>query len=121
VAEDVPRRETECLAEGWEVARVVFDASAARAWWSLGCTSPTLVVQDQLPVIGERSESRPQEVVIEQKPAIHADKRNGTGFLRGEKHGEVEPACLNDAPRQARRSGARAAKSDETFAGSYLR
>ena len=121
VAVDVPHRETECLAEGWEVTRVVFDASAARAWWSLGCTSPALVVQDQLPVIGERSKSRPQEVVIEQKPTVYADKRNGAGSLRREKHGKVEPACVNGAPNQARRSRARASKSDEAFAGGDLR
>jgi hypothetical protein len=72
-------------------------------------------------VIGEWSEGRPKQVVIEEKPAVHTDKRNGTGFLRREKHGKVEPACLNGAPGQARRSRARASKSDETFAGCYLR
>lgn len=121
MAEHIPFREPERIADGRKVARVVFDASTARTWWTLRRTSPTLIVEDQLPMVGERSESGPQQVVIEEKSTVHADKRNGAGFLRREKNGEVEPACVNDAPDQARRSRARASKSDESFAGCYLR
>lgn len=98
VAKHVPLRQPEGIADGRKISSIVFDASTACSRWSLRCTSAALIVQDQLPVIGERSERRPQQVVIEEKPAVHADKRNGTGFLRGEKHGKVEPACVNDAP-----------------------
>ena len=121
MAQDVPPRETERVSDSSKVARIVLDARASRARRSLGCSAPSLIVEDQLASFCEGRESGPQQVVIEEKPAVHADKRNGAGFLGGEKHGKVEPACTNGAPSQARRSWARASKSDETFAGCYLR
>jgi hypothetical protein len=98
VPQDVPLREAKGLADGGEIAGVVLDAGAARTRWRLGRTSAALIVQDQLPMVSERGKGGPQQIVIEEQPAVYADKRNGAGFLRREKHGKVEPACVNDAP-----------------------
>ena len=119
--ENVPLREADGSSQGGEVARVVFDSRRPRTGRCLGGAAPALVVENQLSSFRQRRERRPQQVVVEQEPAVHADERNGAGYFRREVHGEIEPACPNDAPAQARRSRARASKSDEAFAGGDLR
>jgi hypothetical protein len=83
-------------------------------------TATALIVEDQLSPLREGRERWPQEVVVEQKPAVHAHERNGTGYFWREVHGELEASCTDGAPGQARRSRARASKSDEAFAGGNL-
>lgn len=106
VAENIPRREPDRLAQCGEVAGVVLDARATGTGRNLRFTAPALVVENDLPALGEWRERGPQQVVVEQQTTIDADERRGTAYFRGEVHGEVEPACPDGAPSEARRSGA---------------
>jgi hypothetical protein len=81
VAEDVPLRETNRLADRREVTSVVLDSGSSSARRNLRRTSSALVVQNQLPSLGERCERWPEQVMIEQQAAVHADKRNGTVYF----------------------------------------
>ena len=117
VTQNIPRHEAEGFANRREIARVVFDTRGLRSWRSLRCTPTSLVVEDELTALRQGSESGPQQMVIEQQSTVHTHKRYRTVSLRREIHGELEPACANGAPYQARRSRARALKSDEPVAG----
>ncbi len=59
----------------------------------LRCTATALVVEDELTALGERSESGPQQVVIEQQSAVHADERYRHRVLSGERY------TANSSPR----------------------
>ena len=98
MTQHIPGTETERLANRWEIASVVLDASGARTWRCLRCTTTPLVVEDELTALGQGSESGPQQIVIEQQSAIHTHKRYRAVYLRGEVYGELEPACANGAP-----------------------
>jgi hypothetical protein len=98
VTEDIPLDESNGVAKGWQISRVVFDAGASGAGRSLRRATPPLIVQDELSPLGQRSQCGPQEIVIEQQSAIHARERRRTGYLRREVYGELEPTCANGAP-----------------------
>ena len=98
MTEDIPLGESNGVAKGCQIPGIVFDACASRAGRSLRRASATLIVQDQLPPLSERSQCGPQEIVIEQQSAIHARERRRTGYLWREVHGELEPTCANGAP-----------------------
>jgi hypothetical protein len=98
VAEDIPLDESNGVAKGWQIPGIVLDASASGGGGSLRRAAPTLIVQDQLSSLSQRSQCRPKEIVIEQQSAIHAHERRRTGYLRREVHGELEPTCANGAP-----------------------
>jgi hypothetical protein len=115
VAKHIPLRESDRFAQRGEIAGIVLDASGARTGWCLRRAASALVVEDQLATLRERRQRGPQQIVIEEEPAVHAGKRNSAGHFWGEVHGELEPACTNGAPSQARRSGARASKCNEAL------
>ena len=98
MAEHIPLRKANGVSNRGKVARVVLDASGARAGWNLRTAAPTLIVQNELTSFRERSEGGPQQVVIEQQSAVHTNERSRTGYLRGEVNGELETACANGAP-----------------------
>jgi hypothetical protein len=115
VSQYIPSREPDGLANRWEVARVVLDASRARAGRCLRLPAPALIVKDELPSLGEWGERGPQQLVVEEQTTVDTDKRGGTGYFRREVHGELESADTNGAPSEARRSRTRASESDESF------
>ena len=121
MTQHVPRAKAKRFAYRGQIAGIVLDASGTRTWRCLRCPPTSLVVEDELTALGQGSECGPQQVVIEQQSAIHPHKRYRAVYLRGEVYGELEPACVNGAPYQARRSRARASKRDEPVAGGYLR
>ena len=121
MTQHVPRAETERFANRRQIASVVLDASGTRTWRCLRRPTTPLVVEDELTALGQGRESGPQQIVIEQQSAIHTHERYRAVSLRREVHGELEPACPDGAPYQARRSRARTSKSDKPVAGGDLR
>jgi hypothetical protein len=98
VTKDIPLGESKGVAKGWQIPRIVLDASASGAGRSLRRATSALIVQDELPPLSERSQCGPEETVIEQQAAIHAHERCCTGYLWREEYGELEPTCANGAP-----------------------
>jgi hypothetical protein len=76
----------------------VLDASGVCSRRSLRGTAAPLVVENELAALRQRRKRRPQQVVIEEKSAVYADKRRNAGNLGREKHSEFEPTCTNGAP-----------------------
>ena len=98
VAEHIPLRESERLPNRGKVARVVLDASRVGGGRNLRGAAPALIIQNELAPFSERSEGRPQQVVIKEQTAVYANERSRTGYLWREVHGELETACANGAP-----------------------
>ena len=54
MAEDIPARKPEGLAEGRNIAGVVLDPRDPDAWGNLTLPTAALIVEDELPRLGER-------------------------------------------------------------------
>src|SRR5688500_12276768 len=115
MSQHIPSREPDRFTNRRKVAGIVLDASRARPGGRLRLTATALVVEDDLPSLGEWGERGPQQVVVEEQTTVDTHERSDAGYFRGEVHGELEPAGTNGAPSEARRSGPRASESDESF------
>ena len=113
---DVPVRDAECFAERAHIECIMLDACGACARWSLRVAASALIVEDDLALLGERGEGRPEEVVAVDHAAVDGEQRCRAGDVRGAAHGEVEAACLYALAGERRGAGTRASPRGEAVA-----
>ena len=104
MADEVPLRDAERLAERRDVEHVVLHTGGAQARRCLRLTAAALIVEDHLATGGEGREGRPEQVVAVDHPAVDREHRRRAWDGRARPDGEVESADLDRAAREGRRT-----------------
>lgn len=114
--EDIPAAKSQRDPERREISRVVLHAGGLQPRRRTALSSPSLIVQDDLATRGKRREGGPQELVVKDHPAVHANERRNAVDRRRGKDCEVESARLHAMTREMWRARERSAEGDEAIA-----
>jgi len=103
MSQHIPSLDAERFADCRDVAGVVLDARSPRSRWLLRLAAAPLIEEHKLPMLGQRTEGWPENVMPEMQAAVDAHERQSAINGGTRECGEVEPArtnCLMDEYRR---------------------
>src|SRR4051812_30029015 len=115
MTENIPLSDAKSSSESADVVGVIFDRSLDGVWRGAAFSAAPEVVENDLPMRGQRRQSRPEHSVIEDHSAVDRDERRLAGNRRCREHREIDSAGTNRLAVDSGRAWLRSAERDETF------